>query len=300
MGLTSITEQVGAAVALQVHGHLSGAPITEPYRVLLGAALALHGNILSPAPDLRWTRPTIVSCVAAGGVYTQAVPVAAAVEVQMVALDLLDDVEDGESNPLLETCGLPATVNATTGLIYLAQQMLLRLEGGASLAAILTEAGLRATGGQHADLTLTADAHLALDTAMETTAGKSGSLMAAACHLGAAAAGADAARLRLFARFGFLGGVVAQLANDIRALAPDAVAKTDRALRRPTLPLVYAARNRTPTSESDQSLADREGGASYFAWGVADAYRRHALSLIPALTQDPASRADLAGLLRVL
>jgi len=45
---------------------------------------------------------------------------------------------------------------------------------------------------------------------------------------------------------------------------------------------------------------DWEASASYFAWGVADAYRRHALSLIPTLTQNPASRADLAGLLRVL
>jgi geranylgeranyl diphosphate synthase type I len=228
------------------------------------------------------------------------VPVAAAVEVQMVALDLLDDVEDGESNPLLETYGLPATVNVATGLIYLAQRMLLELADGAALAAILADAGLSAAAGQHADLTVAADVCLALDTAMAITGSKSGTLMAAACRLGAAVAGADAAQQRLFARFGFLGGVVAQLANDITALAPEAVGKTDRTLHRPTLPLVYAARSRMPAAKSDHPLLGREDGAGHFAWAVADVYRRHALSLIPTLSGEPASHADLADLLRVL
>ena len=74
----------------------------------------------------------------------------------MVALDLPDDVEDGESNPVIEMYGLPATVNASTGLIYLAQHMLLSLDDGCALATILARSALRAMSGQHADLTLTA------------------------------------------------------------------------------------------------------------------------------------------------
>ena len=284
---------------------LADASITPEYRSALCATLSLPGNLLSEAPDLRWARPVWFCANAAAtastpGQYDRLVSAAAAVEANMVALDLLDDVEDGESNPVLEMYGLPATVNASTGLIYLAQHMLLSLDDGLALASILARFALRATSGQHADLTLATDMNLTLDVSMEITGRKSGSLMAAACQLGAAAAGADQARQECFARFGYLAGVVAQLANDIVALSPAAAGKTDRSLSRPTLPLVFAAWCGAPAPERGESLPKCTDDGSRFAWAVAASYRAHAIDLVPAMTTDPRHQAGLVQLLHPL
>jgi geranylgeranyl pyrophosphate synthase len=123
--------------------------------------------------------------------------------------------------------------------------------------------------------------------------------VAAACRLGAAAGGADDALQDRFARFGSLCGVVAQLANDITALASTA-GKTDRVLCRPTLPLVYAAHAGTPTAELDQPAQELHDSAGAFAWAVAAAYRSLAIELIPELTADRARQADLVHLLHPL
>ena len=47
----------------------------------------------------------------------------------------------------------PLTLNTTTGLIYLARRVLLDAEDGGALARGWLDAGLRAGGGQHDDLT---------------------------------------------------------------------------------------------------------------------------------------------------
>ena len=127
---------------------------------------------------------------------------------------------------------------------------------------------------------------------------KAGPLVAAACRLGACCAGADAALQARFARFGALAGIISQLTNGLAALRPNAVAKTDFTLNKPTVPLIYAA---MLASEGDRGSKvpqhdDWTDGPIQLTWVLAATYRSHALAMIPDLTSDPACRDALAAL----
>jgi len=302
LGLTAAAtaDDLARAVTERVRALLDAEAIEAPYRAALALALELPGNLLSPAPNLRWARPVWTCCAAAGGHWKQAVPMAAAVEVFMVALDLLDDLEDGEENAVSASFGTARTLNVTTGLLSLAYGQL--LDGaGVEAARLLLEGGLRACSGQHADLAPADEHGGTLEGALAVASAKSGSLVAAICRLGALSGGADEQRQQLFAQFGSHLGIAAQLANDIAALAPAAVGKTDVALCRPTLPLAYAALPRTPLPEDTDRCPDVWANRpAQYTWAVADTYRRLALELIPRLTADADARAALAALLHVL
>jgi len=289
------------AIARCARELLAAADVTPEYRAALHMALAMPGNILSDAPDARWVRLVWTCCTAAGGHWEQVIPVAAAAEIFMVALDVLDDEEDGEVNPLHGALGAARALNVSTGLLLLAQQSLWDLDDGATMARLLLTAGLHACAGQHADLAPQSERCIGLNAALTIAAEKSASLVAALCRLGALCAGADASLQERYGRFGRNVGMVAQLANDIAAMRPDADGKTDITLARPTLPLTYTTLfDRTAAPGGDDAIAPSDpwhGGAGYLTLAVADTYRRYALDLIPHLTDDHVGRAALAALL---
>jgi geranylgeranyl pyrophosphate synthase len=290
-----------AAVVERVQERVQQAPIGPAYRAAIDTALSLPGNILSDVPDARWARLVWTCCAAACGRWGQAVPTAAAVELFMVAVDVLDDEEDGERSTLQDTVGAACALNVSTGLLLLAQQSLLDTAAGAAAAQVLLGAGLHACSGQHLDLSTTAEQCDTLSDAVAVTAEKSASLTAAICRLGAICAGADAPLQEVYARFGRCLGMVAQLTNDMVAVRPDAVGKTDILYRRPTLPLAYRALS--ATGGADRQDGDRGSGtdgALYVTWAVADAYRRQAVALVPALSPSEQGREDLRALLDVL
>ncbi len=170
-------------------------------------------------------------------------------------------------------------------------------------ARLLLGAGLRACAGQHADLTPKSERCASLSVALTIAAEKSASLVAALCRLGALCAGVGGPLQELYGRFGHNIGMVAQLVNDIAALHPGAAGKTDLALARPTLPLTYATLfDSGATSRVDGAGAivappeSWRAGATCLTWAVAEAYRRHALELIPLLTDDHQGRAALTAL----
>lgn len=278
------------AVARRVHELLVDASISSAYRATLELALHLPGHILSASPRATWAHLIGVSCIAAGGSSDDAVPFAAAAELFMLALDILDDVEDGEASPALTALGQARALNVSTGLLFLAQR---GLGHGANPSAmdILLTAGLRACGGQDADLAPPSQA-IALDDTLAVTAEKSASLAAALCRLGALAAGSSPARQDLFARFGWHLGLIRQLHNDIAALHPALTGKTDIALHRPTLPLTCAALLRSAYGDTCATSV-----AMHLAWAIAETYRCHAMDLLPLMTTDPKSQALLARLL---
>lgn len=292
----------GEAVRERVRDVLRGAHLAEPHGAAIAAALAAPGNILSESPDYRWARIVWTCCVAAGGTCPLAVPAAAAVEIFMVALDLLDDIEDAEETPLVVALGTANAVNVSTALLLLAQRAMLGGAGPTAMALLL-DAGLRACDGQHADLSSPPDRPRELEEALAVTAAKSSPLVELACRLGAHCADADAELQEQYARFGAAAGMAAQLANDLRAVLPGAVGTADIALRRPTLPLVYAATRAAAVGAPDDA-ATRPGswdhGPIQLTWVVAETYRRHALELVPQLTSSPTSRHELAALLCVL
>ena len=255
--------QFGDAVAAHVEDQLSSAPLTGSYRDDVGAALRLDGNILSAMPDLRWARAVLVCCDAAGGRGERSIPTAAAVEMFMVALDMLDDFEDREEGELERRIGAPRALNVTTGLQLLAQRCLLGSADGGTAAQILLEGGLRACCGQHADLGQVCDG-TGLDGAWGIAAGKSGSLAAAICRLGALAGGADGPTQTLYARFGRLRGGLR------RGAGPPPQVRATRVLRR--TPRAKRGRERRGDRDRGADLADREArGGEHMAGGMEQA-----------------------------
>lgn len=290
------------AVASSARDLLATVPGTPRYHSAQVAALALPDNILSETPDARWSRLVWTCCTTAGGAWEQAVPVAAAVEIFMVALDILDDEEDGEHTPLCAEFGTSRALNVSTGLLLAAQRGLSSVDGGRTALQILLDAGLRASAGQDADLRAASESPLEPQQALEITAYKSASLTAAACRLGAICSGADAPTQDLYACFGFYVGMVRQLANDIAAIHPDAMHKSDVALNRPTLPLAYAAAlgHAAGTDTAVARTALWTGVPAYLTWAVAETYRSRGLQLIEKLAPDPTGRAELVALLPAL
>jgi len=297
-GQANDTHAIVAATREQGWDLLHSAPIGHEYRTALRAALELPGNLLSRAPNLRWARTVATCCTAAGGKRQQSMAAAAAVECFMVALDLLDDEEDGEDSPLRALLGPARTLNVSTGLLLLAQSHLSAQPHGASLTATLLEGGLRACTGQHADLASGPESSPpSLEAALAVTAGKAAPLVSAACRIGATLGGADLALQGLYGQFGACAGMISQLINDIAALGPDATAKTDIALGRPTIPLTYAAlHGRTNEAGGAARQVNWLDGPVQLTWAIAATYRRHALDLVPQLTSDDTSRADLMTL----
>lgn len=268
---------------------LDAASLTRPYRAAIEATLAIPGGTLSDLPEMRWARLVWTCCAAAGGSWEQAAPVAAAAELFMSALDLLDDAEDGEPHPAHALVGFDRALNVSTGLLFLAHQALLA-QAGVAAAGVLLRAGLCACGGQHADLTPPAERCADLDWALDVASRKSASLVAALCRLGALAAGATEETAARYAAFGHYLGLSRQLANDVAALGPDAAGKTDNRLGRPTLPLVHDALH--PAGRQGEHLTV----AVSLAWAVAETYRLHALALAEQFTTDPSGRDSLEQL----
>lgn len=266
--------------------------------VVVTAALSLPGAVLSDTSDARWAHIVLTCSTAAGGCWEDAVPLATAIELFMTALDLLDDIEDGEENELQRDLGPARALNASTGLLFLAHRGVLDALGSTALH-ILLDAGLQACGGQDADLMMSgAGRAVNLDESVQTSADKSAVLVAAICRLGTLSAGANDDVQHLYARFGWHLGLVKQLTNDIAGSRDSAAGKTDRTLGRPTLPLTYAALYASASApEPTRDLTNR--GALYLTWAVADAYRQRAFALIPALTSDGESRAALTALLDI-
>ncbi len=288
------------AIVVWVWGILHTAVLSDSYRAALVAALALPGNILADTPDGRWACIVQTCCVTAGGRGEDAIPAAAAAELFMVALDVLDDEEDGEATPLRAAWGAARALNVSTGLLFLAQRALLAAPSGALLLGIVLDAGIHACAGQHADLAPAAEHGGDPTSALSVAKGKSASLVAALCQVGAACAEADAGTQGLYACFGASLGMTLQLRNDIAAARPGATQKTGIALGRPTLPLAAASRMDVARTGGVDGLraALQTGEPALLTWTISELYRRHASDLVPALSADPDDRAALARLLR--
>src|SRR5437660_7397298 len=135
-------------------------------------ALKAKGKLLSqpPSPGEHASSPTIsgmwplLTLLVAQAVSPQvdlfcASGVAVAVECFVCALDLLDDVEDGDLTPTVNVLGTARVLNVSTALLALAQKALHSLSTRdvdpvlvLRLLDAMQEGTLLATSGQHRDL----------------------------------------------------------------------------------------------------------------------------------------------------
>ena len=232
--------------------------------------------------------------------------VAIAVECFICALDLLDDVEDGDVSSLVQTIGIPRVLNVSTALLALAHKAILSLSACAVapeqillLLNTLQATSITATAGQHQDLLAEQKPVEAFDqeACLAIATGKAGALMRFACLSGALCAGASVQLCEQCAKLGELLGIAHQLDNDCHdiALSLDAEAtpsqqrerhiKSDLQRDKKTLPVVLAAAVRNAslqeeTSQPDEKMQEnekralREGILS--TWGLCLLYRERA------------------------
>jgi geranylgeranyl pyrophosphate synthase len=247
---------------------------------------------------------------------TYASTIAVAIECFICALDLLDDVEDGDQTATLQTLGEARTLNVSTTLLVLAQRIILSMsEQHVSLERILRlldtlqEAALTATAGQHRDLLGEQQSALEItqEDCIEIARGKAGALIRLTCRLGALCAGAHDALCELLSELGELLGIAQQLDNDAHDLyyllqdhpsqtvstptenIPRSV-KTDLVRGKKTLPVVIAAqRNQSLQNAAvsademseEQIQALHEGIIA--TWGVSLLYHERARERFQAI-----------------
>ncbi|HEX3722765.1 MAG TPA: polyprenyl synthetase family protein, partial [Nitrolancea sp.] len=171
---------------------LNGVGLPAPFVNLLLIPLSQPGKILDDPDSADW--PQLVGAVAAAvhASESAASRVAAAVEVFLAALDVLDEIEDGDSSPLVEQAGLPLALNASTALLFISQSILAGLPNDGTVASdrseimsALATLGISATAGQHRDLSQPSELTPTLAEALDISRAKSGSLTGGACRLAA-------------------------------------------------------------------------------------------------------------------
>jgi len=191
--------------------------------------------------------PQLLSCIAL------------CAECFLCALDLLDDVEDEDSNELRQQLGDARLLNVATVLLSLASQALLMAtryglpsERLQSLLVVLHQQWQRATLGQHRDLLAEQRPmeDMGPEECLRITEDKSGALVSLVCSLAAISVGASATISDLFANVGSQVGIAYQLDNDISDLATllnpalavcSATAKSDLVRNKKTFPIVLAS-----------------------------------------------------------
>jgi geranylgeranyl pyrophosphate synthase len=269
----------------------------NPFSDLVRLPLTQPGKVLGFTGRPSWTLTTLAACQAASGDAALGARAAAGIELFMAALDLIDEIEDGDFSPAVEAAGMPQALNAATALLFLGQQTLLQIPSRAGLPdaadflRVLTASSLTATGGQYLDLASVGGATSATEDALAIARQKAGALSSAACRIGAMVGTADATLLELYGLWGMHFGTAAQLANDLHdATAPNL--KSDLQRQKGTLPLTFTRRNAHNVEPHSVSAS----GALHFTWVVLEIERDACRSIGEQLAerqQDVSALRDL-------
>jgi len=288
------------AVRALLRATLNAAPwppaLVEVATAVLAQPMRALGGRLTP-----WVLFPLCCCAAVCGDWRPAVSAAAAAELYVAALDLCDDIEDGDYSVIVERYGLPIALNAATALLALAHTVLRpTVFDGAGAAHrraqdALWEGLAVATGGQHLDLSAAGDAPLSVDECLDIARRKGGALVEACCRAGAVFGAANPELIERCGRLGASMGLLAQLDNDMHD-AEDSVYKSDVTRLKQTVPVAIARRWR---GQETLDAAVWQGGIQ-LAYALIHAERaraRAALEDVAALCPDPAFARAALGLL---
>ena len=274
-------------------------------------ALRHRGRLLGDG-GFCWGLLPLTVCEVAGGDPHRAMPLAIAVECLITALDTLDDIEDQDSSSSLWcSCGVPTAANVATFLLFLSQLAVSDLskrgvprERVVDVAGVLSEAGVRACGGQQVDLDQASGSTFSEPRYLDMIGRKSAGLVEAICRSGAMLGSAAEADVDLLARFGRNLGMAMQIANDLAGLTVERTDRNDLTARKRTLPIIYAlerapelmrgeleaifAAGRPIPPSPDESERVREilewSGAIEYATIVADTFYERSLTCLEELT----------------
>lgn len=203
---------------------------------------------------------TLLCCQAAGGRWEDALPAAAAVETihnfSLVHDDIQDQSDTRRGRPTLwAVWGTAQSINTGDSLFVLAHMFLDRMQKDYSspetiLTAlqILNNACLELTIGQHLDLTFETRSGVNIDEYYRMIQGKTASLLAASCQIGAVLAGVNENQSLFYQKFGFHLGMAFQLLDDILGIWGDSgetgkPTGADILSRKKTLPVLLGLRD---------------------------------------------------------
>lgn len=198
----------------------------------------------------------LMSCMAAGGNWSAAVPAAAAVEILHNFSLVHDDIEDASpmrrGRPTVwKLWGIELAINAGDAMFALAHLALNRLRLRQVAASIIVQAlrrfdetCLRLTQGQHADMEFESREEVSVVEYVEMITGKTAVLLSLCAELGAMIAGCDADKVAHYAAFGRDLGLAFQVKDDILGIWGDEhltgkSAATDVITKKKTLPILY-------------------------------------------------------------
>lgn len=199
----------------------------------------------------------LLTCEAAGGTITAALPAAVALELLHNFSLVHDDVEDASPmrrhrETVWKLWGVPMAVNVGDGMFALAHLALLRLrEQGMPAEAVLDamwafdEMCRQLTEGQFLDMWFESRAQVSEEEYLHMISCKTGALLGLSAELGARVAGAAPAIVAAYRRFGLALGRAFQIQDDILGIWGDEAitgksAQSDILSRKKSLPIVHA------------------------------------------------------------
>lgn len=203
-------------------------------------------------------RPVIclLTCMAAGGDWQQAVPAAAAIELLHNFSLIHDDIEDASPTrrgrkTLWTIWGVEQAINAGDAMFALAHLALNRLvdRGVSAETAVralrrFDETCVRLTQGQYADMDFERRDSVTVDDYLAMITGKTAVLLSLCNELGALIAGCGDETVHNYAQFGLNLGLAFQVIDDILGIWGDEAvigksASTDILTKKKTLPVLY-------------------------------------------------------------
>jgi geranylgeranyl diphosphate synthase type I len=252
------------------------------------------GKALRPALAL-------LSARAAGAAVDVGIPGAVAVELvhnfSLVHDDLIDgDLTRRHRPTVWSLWGVSGAILTGNALLALAYEVLLEQPGpnGAAAARLLAGCTQHLIRGQVEDVEFERRADVTLDECLTMAGGKTGSLIAASCAVGAVLAGADVERTAALQRYGHELGIAFQLIDDLLGIWGDPAVTgkpvgSDLRSRKNSLPVCYVLSRGDATAErlrevlagaagdeeariaTAAALVDEGGGRR---WAAAEAQRR--------------------------
>jgi geranylgeranyl pyrophosphate synthase len=258
---------------------------------LLASGLA-NGQVMQPEDVILWPLHVLLAHAAASrtdrvgadaDLWQPAVPVAAAGELIDLSCDLIDDIQDGDSD-IVSRWGLGTALNVAQALQQCAYLLLADTpQSGGELCRVASGGLLRAFGGQFLDIVFEPRPDVTLDDALEMTERKSGTLIGMLYHLGASIAAMPLPEMQRsamcaeFEAFGRALGVIFQLENDMGDASHDD--KSDRRLGKKTAPLLLETR-------FSGDLADRPAFVLRSMHAVIALYRQRAHDVLQRIEGD--------------
>ncbi|MGH2443344.1 MAG: polyprenyl synthetase family protein [Chloroflexota bacterium] len=269
-------------------------------------ALRRRGKLLSARDGFAWGMVPVLIGAAVEAETAVSFALSAAVECLMAALDILDDIEDGDGDDALwHVCGIPTATNVATMLLFLSQRAIARVEGcglaaghPGTIGGALSAACIRACMGQQRDLDQ--DNSGTMDDAgyLAVIADKSASLVGEICRV-AAVIGHDQTHIEAYASFGFNLGMAMQIRNDMVGVSSEEESRNDLRTGKRTLATLFATDCAVPSlrdeaarllhpSRGDLAPSDvhrlrrilDSSGALHYSSVVADVYWERALDCL--------------------